>query len=105
MWLDDLAPGLRLAIGGVMLAVLLLVLVCVSSLVETRAASAPLDAPTPCEITVWQMSGRVLHARSRSWPTVEHQMGGGVRVVIETEQGREEIGGMFAYHVRRLDHE
>ena len=105
MWLDDLAPGLRLAVVGLVLAAATLAIMGLASLVETRAASTPLDAATPCEITVWQISGRVLHVRSRVWPTVEHQMGGGIRVVIETELGREEIGGMFAYHVRRLDHE
>lgn len=103
MWFDDLDPALRIVAIIVASALAMGAIFGLASVVEIRAASAPLDSPTPCEITVWQMSGRVLHARSRVWPTVEHQMGGGVRVVIETDQGREEIGGMLAYHVRRLD--
>lgn len=100
MWWDDLTPWLRGALTASGLLLVSIAMVALASLVETQAAPAPMDENTPCTLTVWRMSGTIDRIESRNWPTIEHQMGGGVRLKFTTEQGIEEIGGMIAYHIR-----
>lgn len=100
MWWDDLTPWLRGALTAAGLLMFAVAIVALASLVETRAASAPLDENNPCTLTVWRMSGSIDRIEARDWPTIEHQIGGGVRLKFTTTEGIEEIGGMIAYHIR-----
>ena len=64
---------------------------------SSRGAGA--RAATPCTITVWRMAGPVSRIEARDWPTIQPQVGGGVRITFEGPHGPEEIGGMVVYQV------
>lgn len=100
MWWDESAADVRWMLAGVGMFCLLALALLAAGIVETKAASAPLDEHNPCTLTVWRMSGTIDRIEARNWPTIEHQMGGGVRLKFTTEDGTEEIGGMLAYHIR-----
>ena len=92
----------RRPLAAVVLCIVLVLSWVAMLLVASRAArGAGARAATPCTITVWRMGGPVTRIESRDWPTIQSQVGGGVRITFEGPQGSEEIGGMVVYHVSR----
>lgn len=87
--------------AAVVCAILVVLYVVILLIAGRPARGAGARAATPCTITVWRMGRPVTRIESRDWPTIQPQVGGGVRITFEGPQGSEEIGGMVVYHVSR----